>query len=60
MTEGEYMMEGEWIVGGDFNEILNPQDRLGCNRIDLNIRRFREWLAKFGLVNVTLSNLHIL
>lgn len=26
------LIEGAWCIGGDFNEILNLHDRLGCTR----------------------------
>lgn len=36
-------------------ENFNPQDRLGCNRISPNMRRFIEWVVEFELVDVSLS-----
>lgn len=55
LFELRYMIEGGFI-GGDFNEIFNSQNRLICNRICPNMRRFGEWVTKFALVNVSLSN----
>ena len=45
--------EMPWVVCGDFNEILHPNEKLGWRERDANqIRSFREVLSRCGLVDL--------
>ena len=45
--------EVPWVVCGDFNEILHPNEKLGWRERDANqIRSFRDVLNRCGLVDL--------
>ena len=49
------LWNGPWCLGGDFNEILSPNERSGGGRISLAMRRFLEILNELGLRDLPLQ-----
>lgn len=42
-----------WIIMGDFNIILDSQDKIGEKRIDRNaIREFKDWIRDMDIINL--------
>ncbi|KAD3336133.1 hypothetical protein E3N88_31652 [Mikania micrantha] len=42
--------EGIWLIGGDFNEVRNHEERAYSRFIASNARHFNEFIAKAGLI----------
>ena len=49
------LWEGPWCVGGDFNEILSPNERSRGGRISNTMRRFSDVLNDLGLRDLPLQ-----
>lgn len=50
-----FRRDAPWCVGGDFNVIRFPVERLGCNSISRNMRRFSDFIDDLELVDPPLS-----
>lgn len=48
-------IKGPWLLGGDFNTILNAEDKIGHNRHNNEITPFRDCLNKCGLEDIKFS-----
>ena len=48
------LWNGPWCLGGDFNEILSPNERSRGGRISPAMRRFSEILNELGLRDLLL------
>ena len=46
----------KWILGGDFNEILTPQERLKGSFNSRSSQEFANFIQKLGLLDVKLSS----
>lgn len=44
-----------WCVGGDFNVVRFPHERMGCNSISRNMRRFSDFINDLELVDPPLN-----
>lgn len=51
------LTEGNWCIGGDFNEVLYSEDRKGRSSSNSQRRNFHEWLSDFGLIEVPTNNI---
>lgn len=47
--------QSPWCVGGDFNEISNTCERVGCVRLDRGMKDFVEFRNNMGLVDLPMS-----
>ncbi|KAL4380737.1 hypothetical protein AHAS_Ahas04G0063400 [Arachis hypogaea] len=45
-----------FVTGGDFNEILEVDDRFGCNTLTQNNLLFREWVEAMELLKLELRD----
>lgn len=43
------LIEGPWVVCGDFNTIRHMAERRNCSRITIIMRDFSEWIEDMGL-----------
>ncbi|XP_028080504.1 uncharacterized protein LOC114282068 [Camellia sinensis] len=43
---------GPWCMGGDFNEIKNISERIGCSRRDRGMRDFNNMIAQLELIDI--------
>lgn len=41
-----------WCMGGDFNEILDIHERIGCTRVDRGMQDFQDFINNMELQNV--------
>ncbi|XP_077251802.1 uncharacterized protein LOC143891029 [Tasmannia lanceolata] len=44
-----------WCIGGDFNKIKEVGERLGCNRVNNNMKGFSDFIAVNELVDLPLG-----
>ncbi|XP_077237416.1 uncharacterized protein LOC143879116 [Tasmannia lanceolata] len=44
-----------WCIGGDFNEVKEVGERMGCARSNSHIKAFAEFIAKFELIDISMS-----
>ncbi|PWA84305.1 Endonuclease/exonuclease/phosphatase [Artemisia annua] len=51
----EVGMEGLWVLGGDWNDILNIEERLGQNYVDASMRDFQSFVNDCSLVDIPMS-----
>ena len=52
------LLDNPWCVGGDFNEILSPNERSRGGRISNSMRRFADVLNDLGLRDLPLQGGH--
>ncbi|GJR79308.1 transposon TX1 uncharacterized 149 kDa protein [Tanacetum coccineum] len=51
----EVGMEGLWILAGDWNDILNIEERLGQYCVDASMRDFQSFVNNCNLVDIPMS-----
>ncbi|XP_077239816.1 uncharacterized protein LOC143880730 [Tasmannia lanceolata] len=44
-----------WCIGGDFNEVKEAGERLGCVRSNSNIQAFADFIAKYEFIDLPIA-----
>ncbi|XP_071727017.1 uncharacterized protein [Rutidosis leptorrhynchoides] len=44
-----------WVLGGDFNEVRNQDERLNCEFIEYRARHFNSFISANGLIDIPLG-----
>lgn len=50
LLQAKTLSQIPWCIGGDFNEIRLMSERVGCDRVDRNMRNFQDFIDQAALL----------